>query len=123
MTHIIGIKNPSEIIKIIDAIHDCWFDINEIQFDKDKAILSIPYKVDIKDDRLKATKKPNASYLLQIKNVKNYFLHDTEKIGCYDFNKIEYDKDKKFIHITTGVPLKLTIYIFDFEIIIKTLEE
>ena len=123
MINKIDIKKPSEIIKITDAIHDCWFDLNEIQFDKDKSILLIPYEVKKKEGPLKTPKESKTNYLLQIKNVKDYKINDTEKIGSYDFNKIEYYEDKNQIIITTGVPLGFTIYTFGFGISIKLLED
>jgi hypothetical protein len=119
MPYNIDIKNPKELKTIVDVIHDWWFDLDKIRFDPDTSTLSIPFSEQIDDDHKTESKNTKENLLLQIKHVQKYQINDTEKIGTYDFNEIEYDEDKNRLNITTGVPLGFEIYISGFEIIVS----
>lgn len=124
MTEKITIVQPDEITKIVDVIHDCWFDIDTICYDKNSSELSIKFEKEIPEKRTSCGRKfffkrslvPIVESFLKIFFVKKYELKDDEQVGMYDFNTIEYNKEKKIIRIVTGIPLGFYVDIDKFKI-------
>ena len=121
------INNIQEISQIENIIHDQSFDIEEIHLKKD--ILSIKFKKErIDKKRLKQNrifyKKviiPCEKCFLNIYNVEDYKVIDSEKIGIYDFNSIDYIESKGKIIINTTIPIFFEINVSKLKIeIVKT---
>jgi hypothetical protein len=120
-------NNIQEISQIENIVHDQSFDIEEIHLKKD--ILSIKFKKEYNDKkRLKHNlffyKKviiPYEKCFLNIYNVKDYKIIDSEKIGIYDFNSINYIENMGKIIINTTIPIFFEINVSKLEIeIVKT---
>lgn len=123
----ICIENPNEIPVILDEIHDCWFDVEDILLDSKTSILSIKFKREAIDKRrtssrgwvLKKVEIPFVHCLLKIYHVKHYSINDTEGVGTYDFNELRFDPKLKRMCITTGVPIDIEIMVENFEVCVE----
>ncbi len=122
-----SIKRPDEIVKVVDAIHDCWFDIDRIHYDQNTSELIINFEKEISEKRilsgrkffLKKSQVPIVECFLKIHHVRDYELKDEEEVGWYDFNTIEYDNENKVLRILTGIPLGFQININEFAITVE----
>lgn len=118
------IKDPRRIPAVLDLIHDCWFDVDDILYDPATLTLSIrfgremPERSRVVERGLLLSRKevPVAECFLKIHHVADYSVRDTERVGAYDFNEIEYDPGLKRIRITTGVPIDIEVRVNKFEI-------
>jgi len=126
MARIIRIIDPKNIATILDVIHDCWFDRDEITFDAEQRILSVrfikevgPVRIVDKKLFLKRVRVPMIECFLRIYSVKEYKVTDTEKVGKYDFNEIKYDPYLNLIRITTGIPLDITLQVVQFDVAVE----
>ncbi len=121
------ITKPNELTHIIDLIHDCWFDIDEIVFDQQASVLSIQFERDLPEKIqtlwkilfLKKKTIPIAEYFLKIHHVQDYTIDDQNQIGKYDFNKLEYIENEQTIIIDTGVPIGIEIKVSSFEVSVE----
>ena len=125
------ITNSARIPEILDLIHDCWFDTDKIEFDREESELLIPFE--------RAAQEPgifrggilpfgrrNSSMVLaylRIRHVENYHLNDLEGLGTYDFNEIHYDENSSRLRITTGVPLEFEVKVKRFELEVEVTED
>lgn len=123
----ITIKNPNEIKSILNVIHDCWFNINDVIFDSTGGILTIKFSREMIDKKeiigkrwfLKRIKTPIVECILKIYNVKDYSISDKAHVETYDFNELNYDPKSKQIHISTGFPVDIEIMVDDFEVSVE----
>lgn len=123
----ISIQDPRQIPVILDLIHDCWFDVDDIICDRETSILSIKFKREMGDRRrvlknfwlVKKLEVPLIECFLKFYHVKSYRIRDTEHVGIYDFNELKYDHHLKRIDIITGVPIDIKIYVEMFEISVE----
>ncbi len=121
----IGIEAFEDLQLIIDEIHDCWFDIENIDLTEKE--LSIEYDKEDRSNSIlvknyflwKRVKVPVRKYHLRIHNVQYYKIVDNESIGLYDFDTIEYDRDRSVLIIKTGVPLVFEISVEKFKMAIE----
>jgi hypothetical protein len=121
------IKDPGQIPVILDVIHDCWFDVDDLLFNPETSILSIKFRREIWDQRRllkkiwlwKKVEIPIFECFLKFHHVKSYTVNDTERVGMYDFNELEYDPKSQRISITTGVPIDVEIMVENFEICVE----
>ena len=108
---IITRHNLEDIGMLLDEVHDRFFDIDKIEFKKNKSEIKLHLSENIKGpfDRI-----------LTIKGVKNFTYDDTEKIGIYDINKIVIDQKNLCITIISGFPLRIIFFVDEqFEISIE----
>ena len=124
MTKRLVIKNYRRIPAILDIIHDCWFDVDDIVHDPEALTLSIRFgremfeRSRVVERRYLLSRKevPVAECFLKIHHVTDYSVRDTERVGLYDFNEIEYDPNLKRLRITTGIPIDIQMTLDKFEV-------
>ncbi|OGR84036.1 MAG: hypothetical protein A2901_03540 [Elusimicrobia bacterium RIFCSPLOWO2_01_FULL_54_10] len=112
---------------ITDAIHDCWFDKEDIVFHKDSSILEIKFDREVPENRkilknfllLKEVQIPVIECILRIYHIKTCQITDTEKVGRYDFNKLEYDPNRSQICVRTGVPIDIKVTVNGLRIAVE----
>ena len=120
----ISIKDPNQISSIDDAIHDCWFDVSNIEFDSNTSVLSIEFERELKDKSTVVEKKwfverievPLVQCFLNIHHVESYKIEDTERVGRYDFTNLDYNSDLRCISIVTATPICIEIKVKEFEV-------
>jgi len=116
----INIVDPCELDKIVDIIHDYHFDIDAIENDNDTfkikiAVDSVPTIVRKKFFVLKQFETKVRECVLCIYGVKSYDIEDTEKIGMYPFNEINFNSDDCTVSILCSIPIKITINVAYFK--------
>ncbi len=132
MTLLIKANNQTDIDdKLLDYVHDSWFDFDEIQFDKDKKILTIPLSVIIDDKPIKERKKfffirtwqcPVFKSDLIFKNVTNFILNKENEEDVESFINTIYKKDEQLIIDCSGfvdATIELDITACEIELMIS----
>ena len=120
----ISISHPNQLPIIRDVIHDAWFDVSNIEFNSNTSVLSIEFERELKDESTVVEKNwmmekievPLVQCFLNIFQVENYKIDDTERVGSYDFTTLEYNSDLRCISIITGTPIGIEIRVRDFEV-------
>jgi hypothetical protein len=108
----INIIDPSDLPKLLGQVHDKWFSLEELEQKDLKDSVSIP--VAANQDELSKAKLP--SEWLTIHNVLRVEVTDTEKIGFYDINTIDFDRERKCLRIRCGIPAEARLFVADFNI-------
>lgn len=79
----------SKLDAINRKIHDRWFNIENVELDASRSILSVLFS-----ESRSASKEPSGasaiSSYLEIGNVERYTLRETEGVGRYDFNEVRF---------------------------------
>ena len=120
----VSIADPKKLDVILKQVHDCWFDVENIRFDSKTKLLTIKFLKENLDDArvlsdwwlIRKISIPAFECILQISHVNKYRIEDTEKVGEYDLNTINYDLTSKQFLIECGIPLKIFIDVDDFEV-------
>lgn len=126
MKIIASVKGPSRLGDIGDVIHDSWFELEDLTFEPKTSTLSIKFtRLSVESSRmlnqgwlLKRWEIPIIDCYLHVHNVENYEIRDTEKVGTYNFNDLEYDPNRKQITITTGIPIGIQITVREVEVVV-----
>jgi len=96
---------------LLDEIHDRYFSLDEIIYDKN----ALEWRLFFGESR-----KGPFDRILKISGVTDYICNDTEKIAIYDMNKLTVDLDKHLITLGCNVPLDIRLHIRpDFEICVE----
>ncbi len=110
-------RNEEDLQDVINAIHDCWFDLSEVAIDSLKSTLMIRFVKPapelgrpISQGRVLSTIEfPCLESFLRINEVLRCSINDTERVGLYDFNELKFDRTTNRLAITTGVPISFFI--------------
>ena len=116
------IFTENEIDKLIALIHDQEFDVGKIKFNKQSKLLIIEFKnrwwdkAKIITNFLFFKKKaiPISNAVLLIYNVTRYEVKDSERIGIYEFNTVNYAQNSKEINIIAEPNLSMKIFVDSF---------
>lgn len=118
----ISISEIEQIGEILDYVHDRYFDLDKVNFDKEKKILSIPLTI-VLEDKIKEEKKyfivstwrnPIVEAELIFKNVTGFTIEDKAEIGEADINTI-YQEGEQLI-IKCGIPVIIKLSVTSCEI-------
>lgn len=114
-------------------IHDQWFDPEEIDFDDERGMLTIPFEFEdtsreeIVDrswrGRRKRAKVPRLRGVLTIGAVNDWELKDTERVGTYDFNELVYDEAQDQLQVVTNIPLELSVAVSRIDVTVEVTDE
>ncbi len=121
----IRIDSADFIDAVTDIIHDCWFAVDNISFDASRSRLDIPFEYEppaaVKRALLRqgGIERLCRRGLLSFENVLSYVLEDTEKVGRYDFNRIQYSPTEGVIKVITNIPLLLAVYVASVEVTVE----
>lgn len=103
-----------EALKQIDELlHDRWFDVDALRFDDVRHLIQVPFCDLSKGAGRTAGAK---ALVLEIRNVEQHLLNDTEGVGLYDFNKFVALRDTRTLRIETGVPLCFEIKVTGLDV-------
>lgn len=130
MSKVTNATDPSDLKIIVDIIHDCWFNKDDIVFDSSNHSLCIPFqRTAMEKERtikkflfFKKIRIPVIECFLGFHHVRDYSVEDKVQVGNYDFNTIKYEPETKTIQLTTGVPIGIEIVVEDFEITVEETE-
>lgn len=118
MSKVLQVQAANQLDLINNAIHDWWFDVDEIRFDREKATLTmrfVPEEV-YRSSRRSSPRdrgKPSKQMYLVARNVLEFRVKDTEKVRFYDLNVLKYDPAKKSLRFSTGVPIEIEARVSD----------
>jgi len=127
MSQILKFSDPSNLPKLVDIIHDCWFEMEDVSFDEKSSILIIKFGKENLEKKevvskilfLKKNRVPTFECYMKIHHVNSYEIIDQEKVGKYDFNEVKYDPSFGKIVMTTGIPLGFEVTVDKFEVSIE----
>jgi len=120
-------KDANEISKIVDLIHDLWFDKDSIRFDSAGASLVINFRRPSPKRKqvlqniwfLRKVAIPIVECVLKINYSTGFSIEDEANIGTYDFNELFYSPEMGRLTITTGFPMKVQVDVKTFEIVVE----
>lgn len=122
---LLRIDSPEFIDAANDIIHDCWFNTGDVSFGSTASRLVVPFERGSarRADRLQQGQAPGGGScnqcLLCFDYVRAYLLEDAQKIGRYDFNRLQFDPAKKLITVLTNIPMRFEIHVAAFEVTIE----
>jgi hypothetical protein len=117
-------KQPSELRQINYLIHDYWFNVEEILFDPQLGVVTIPFERPAHDGAsstglagvFRGVEAPYYQYFLKIYHVRAWHVEDRQHVELYDFNEVVYEPDAKLVKITTGIPIHLAAEVKELDI-------
>ena len=121
------IQDYNQMSLILDIIHDCWFDLDDINYYPEESLLVIKFERELICEGVlegggiffKRVRIPTIECLLNFYHVRNFVINDTEKVGRYDLTGIEYQADLKRLFINTGIPLDIMLEVEQFEVVVE----
>jgi hypothetical protein len=111
----ISATESGELDAINDRIHDRWFEVNEVTFDKNRGTLSIPF-VENGSSASPSASRAIGKSRLEVGNVKQYTLRESEGVGRYDFNVLQFVPHTGVLTIKTGIPLAFEIHVAELSV-------
>ena len=127
---ILTVTRAAELKRLDDWIHDEFFELNEVNYDSKSSTLSIPFEREVLEEGqiikrlffLRKTRTPKRVFVLNIRNVTSYEIEDTEQIGNYDFESIDFNENSSQIVIKTNIPLIFRVTVRRLEIELLSLQ-
>ena len=95
------IKYLTDLLSVLDLVHDRWFDLSQVKFDKasEECTLFLGEK----------RKGPFDDRVLKISGVLDVKISDEAGIGIYDLRDLIPEPSSSSIRITSGFPLELIL--------------
>lgn len=112
----LDITSPDQLQKLEGIVHDEYFELDDVDFQRDKSIVEIPYRRIFHDgpskiisNRIlyKVCEVDVVRAVLITHNVGEFSIQDSARIGTYSFNSISYDGHT--VKIACDPSLELTI--------------
>lgn len=107
----ISATSPEELHRVVDALHDTWFDLDGLDFNREQGRVTLQFW---KSPRHAGHGKPDAECV--ISGVREVAVKDTERVGLYDLNEITYQAGA--LRIKTGVPLDMTLLVERVDVVV-----
>jgi hypothetical protein len=98
--------------ELVNLVHDLWFDVERIMFDHTTGVVS--FRVERKRSDL--TNEASKGIVLEVRNVKELTIYDTEKVRYYDIDQITFDPKIDTIVLTGGIPIEIVFRVSALEI-------
>jgi hypothetical protein len=124
-THL-SITNPKDLHAVNDLIHDCYFDIDGIAFDRSLSVLSFRFRRFVAKGEFwwravtpTSKMRPAIEGLLRVHHVDNYSVHDIQKLGTNSFNVLTYEPSARSVLVQGNVPMDIRIFVHEFEVSVE----
>jgi hypothetical protein len=109
-------QTEADLEVITRQLHDLWFDVSEVRFDRAHGTVTIPFL---------SHHQPRASAAFRdrwlcIGRVEHLQLEESEGIGRYDFNKFRFAPETGVLRLSTGVPLTLEINVAELDVSVRS---
>jgi hypothetical protein len=108
-------ESPESLGQINDALHDRWFDVEDVEFNKPARHVRLRFR-----DSAKAALN---NLILDIGNVDELLLTETEGIGVYDFNRLTFLAPSGTLRVKTGVPLRFEMRVSRVDVTVRDATE
>ncbi len=125
----LAVTDASALDEVSGEIHDWFFDVEDIAFDRQAAALTIPFRRwSYEEARLvgedppvrgwrkifgtttaKSWEAPWYRWVLRIRSADSYRLQDDAQIGCADFNEISYDPARSTLIVRGNIPVTIEV--------------
>lgn len=123
------ITDAADLDEVTHEIHDWFFEIEDIAFDRQAAELTIPFRRwSYEEARLigedppvtgwrrlfgtttaKSWEAPWYRWVLRIRNAEGYRLQDDARTGCADFYEISYDPPRSSLIVEGNIPVTIEV--------------
>lgn len=120
--------DPRALRPVIHLIHDCFFDVQAVRFDKTQGTVEVPIwrkraaaapllgRV-VNWFRGRYSEEPVA--LLRFRKVNSCLLTDEQGIGSYDVNTIAFREQTKKVIIRTGIPTTFELDVDELDVMVE----
>jgi hypothetical protein len=115
-------KSVAQLVDVNQFIHDHWFDLDDVSFDQDTAVVTIHY-IRPMPERGPGRDRVGLESFLRIHHVRHWHVEDLQRVGMYDFNEVVYDPVAKTVRITTGIPLSLLAEVNELEVSVEVTDK
>jgi hypothetical protein len=110
-----------ELERVNDLIHDRWFWLEDIIFDETASQLVVRFSrpsggSSTQPLTREAPQQANTEWHLIIESVQEWSVRETEGIGEYDFNVLDYSESTRTITVSTGVPLEFRVQVLGLSV-------
>jgi hypothetical protein len=115
------IREPEELLYLIDGIHDRWFDVTAIAYDPDSRVIRIPFwsQQGRRYPRNRATGEPLPfDSLLAIHDADEPAVEDREHIEIYSFNDVAVSDRQVVVRADPNV--RITCEVGDLHIAVSS---
>lgn len=126
MAKSLRVTNRNELEEVNNLIHDCYFDVAEIEFDATTLVLSFRFlcpsdtrKFWWRDFFSTSKMRPAIECFLRIGNVESYSIDDKQKVGTYDFNVLDYESSTATLTVRTGIPIGIEIHVRTLDVLVE----
>jgi hypothetical protein len=110
---------PEELDRVTGEIHDAFFDLDDVAFDRDAGQVVIPFRRwsydearRVKQSRLGSTwEAPWYRWLLRVERVETFDLNDEAQIGDADFGHLSYDEQTRTLTIDCNTPVTISLQV------------
>jgi hypothetical protein len=99
------ISNTTQLKDLLNLVHDCWFNVEGIVFDKERKTVAIH----LEKKKANLAKGSKDGINLLIKNAEALAINDTEQVRDYDINEIKFDAMRSRLLITGGIPITVEV--------------
>lgn len=117
--------NADQLAAISDTVHDWWFDLDTVRFDESSGCVTIELMAE--EDYRRAVKGeavPSRSKIkLVVENAIALDIEDSERVGYYDLNRLEFDEHAGIVRLLTGIPLVVEIRVSAVSALVERLDE
>lgn len=109
------ITDHAQLPELVDRVHDNWFDVEGIVYDR--AGKRITFRVEPKQSDLDGGS--SKGIVMEINNVDELTITDTEKVRYYDVNEIIFNPSRGSLVLTGGIPIEVVFRISALEIYVS----
>lgn len=105
-------SEAENIDAVSGAIHDCWFDLDDIVHDLPSSLLTVPFTAPLfgsSDYPPRFGQTRAFRGVLRIEAVKDLKLIDIDGIGWHSFNRLEYDSATRVIAVDSNFPIRFEV--------------
>jgi hypothetical protein len=103
----------AELRVITSKLHDLWFDVTNVDYDAQRGIVSVRFLPDHQSDRIA---QGDMVRELEIRCAKELRLTESEGIGRYDVNELQYLPNARTVSVATGIPLTFDVLVTDLDV-------
>ena len=119
--------DPHRLDAINRVVHDHWFNVADVAHDAAHQTLAVkftrPSETVAETTRrilfLRRVRVQITEWWLEIHNVESYTLQETEGIGRYDFNELQFSEADRTLTIKTGVPLRFWVRVTALDVLVR----
>jgi hypothetical protein len=112
---IMTITDHTQLPELVDRVHDNWFDVEGIVYDR--AGKRITFRVEPKQRDLDGGSSKGIA--IEIRNVDELIITDTERVRYYDVNEITFNPNGGSLVLTSGIPIEIVFRISALEIYVS----